>query len=89
MPYIKDQIRRDFLDVREFYGALGNPRDAGELNFQISTMIDKYITKIGKTYTTLNAVVGVLECAKLEMYRRIAAPYENQKLEENGDVYTV
>jgi hypothetical protein len=34
-------------------------------------------------------VVGVLECAKLEIYRRIAAPYEDKKIVENGDVYTV
>jgi len=33
--------------------------------------------------------VGVLECAKLELYRRIAAPYEDEKIVETGDVYTV
>jgi len=31
--------------------------------------------------------VGVLECAKMELYRRVAAPYEDKKKEENGDVY--
>ena len=30
--------------------------------------------------------MGVLECCKLEFYRRVAAPYEDIKIEENGDV---
>ena len=32
-------------------------------------------------------LIGVLECAKLELYRRVAAPYEDDKIDENGDVY--
>jgi len=31
--------------------------------------------------------IGALECAKLELYRRVAAPYEDTKIAENGDVY--
>lgn len=41
----------------------------------------------GGKYDSLNAVIGVLECAKQEFYRRAAVPYENQKITENGDVY--
>jgi len=36
----------------------------------------------------INAIIGALECAKLELYRRVAAPYEDDKIAENGDVYT-
>lgn len=32
-------------------------------------------------------VIGCLECAKLELYRRVVAPYENRALKRNGDVY--
>lgn len=32
-------------------------------------------------------ILGVLECVKLELYRRVAAPYEDRKIEENGDVF--
>ena len=32
-------------------------------------------------------VISSLECAKLEFYRRVAVPYEDQKILENGDVY--
>jgi len=28
-----------------------------------------------------------LECSKMELYRRIAAPYEDDKSRLNGDVY--
>ena len=31
--------------------------------------------------------MGVLECAKLEAYRRIAVPYEDSKVVANGDLY--
>jgi len=37
----------------------------------------------------INEVIGVLECAKLELYRRVAAPYEERKRIENGEVYAV
>jgi hypothetical protein len=32
-------------------------------------------------------IAGALECCKLEFYRRVAVPYEDQKIKSNGDVY--
>jgi hypothetical protein len=32
-------------------------------------------------------VVGALDCTKDEMYRRLTSPYEDKKIEENGDVF--
>ena len=55
----------------------------------ISSLIDEYLHEYGKNYTNINEVIGVLECAKLELYRRVAAPYEDEKIEQNGDVYNV
>ncbi|MBI9085369.1 MAG: hypothetical protein JEZ11_17370 [Desulfobacterales bacterium] len=40
-------------------------------------------------YAHLNEIVGVFECAKLELYRQLSAPYEDRKIDENGDVYQV
>jgi broad-specificity NMP kinase len=37
-------------------------------------------------YHKYNAAVGVLECAKLELYRRLVSGYEDTKIIENGDV---
>lgn len=60
----------------------------GELNYQLTQVINFYLANgIGISYTKINDVVGALECAKLEVYRRIAAPYEDKKCKENGDVY--
>lgn len=82
MPYIVDGSR-ERLD----YGDL--PDNAGELNYVISTLVDDYLFHNEKNYAYINEVIGVLECAKLELYRRIAAPYEDEKIEKNGDVYNV
>jgi hypothetical protein len=81
MPYITDEARSR-LDKG------GKPSTAGELNYAITRLVDDYlIFRGGIRYTHLNEVVGALECAKLELYRRVAAPYEDQKINETGDVY--
>ena len=84
MPYV-DTIARNQLIVQE---RPRPPRTAGELNFVITSLLDEHILLNGCSYDTLNKIVGVLECAKLELYRRIIAPYEDRKCRENGDVYS-
>lgn len=32
-------------------------------------------------------ILGVLSCVQQEFYRRVVAPYEDQKCRENGDVF--
>jgi len=39
-----------------------------------------------KTFTTMSQIIGVLESVKQEFYRRVVAPYEEEKIKENGDV---
>ncbi len=56
----------------------------GILNYVITRLIDKLYRT---SYTELNAAIGMLECAKLELYRRRLAPYEDEKIDQNGDVY--
>ena len=70
------------------------PADAGELNYVLTRVVDRYLSARaaaeGRTrYAHLNEAIGVLECAKLELYRRVAAPYEDEKCSESGDVYGV
>jgi hypothetical protein len=82
MPYINQ-------DRREAIAGGAHPRDAGELNFAITTLVDRYLSeKNGFRYADLNEVIGALEAAKLELYRRVAAPYEDRKIAESGDVYS-
>jgi len=79
MPYIVPSERHEPKPVT------GGPSD---LNYTITRLCDAYIcARGGASYTLLNEVIGVLECAKLELYRRVAAPYEDKKLQANGDVY--
>lgn len=38
------------------------------------------------TYSQINDAIGVLECAKLEFYRQVAAKHENQKRHDEGGI---
>lgn len=82
MPYIT-QVQRDAL-------ALRHPASPGELNYEITKLLLDYVRNgYGLlNYQSINDVLGALEGAKLEFYRRVAVPYENAKMAENGDVYT-
>jgi len=80
MPYIDQAIRASLEDGR-------GPTKVGELNYLVTRLLDSYLMTNGLSYTQINAVIGVLECAKMELYRRIAAPYEDKKSREAGDVY--
>ena len=77
MPYIP-QARREFIYI---------PANSGELNFMITELVTLYIKAHEKKYATLNEAIGALECAKLELYRRVLSPYEDKKIKQNGDVY--
>ena len=80
MPYITKHDRNN-IDVLNF-----DPVCAGQLNYVITTIIRDYYNK-SPSYQSVNDVVGALEGAKLEFYRRVAAPYEDNKITLNGDVY--
>lgn len=85
MPYI---TKMDRADLDETLDKVPGAFNEGELNYQITRIIDKYLKQEGIYYGNINACIGVLECAKLELYRRIASPYEDAKKEVNGDVYS-
>lgn len=80
MPYI-ERANRQRID------AGGLPVTAGELNYAITRLVDSYIRREGMRYRSINEAIGALECAKLELYRRVAAEYEDDKCRQYGDVY--
>lgn len=84
MPYIKPEDRTVMDNGFE-------PTTDGELNYVITKLVRRYLYAKAKggpiRYTMYNEVIGVLECAKQELYRRMIAPYEDEKIKENGDVY--
>ena len=81
MPYVD-------AEARERLDAGASPETAGELNYAITALVDAYLSSKGTPrYGDYNEAIGVLECAKLELYRRLVAPYEDEKIEQHGDVY--
>lgn len=81
MPYITSRQRAVLKSLRL------PATDAGELNFLFTTTALEYLKYKGECYQTYNDILGALEGAKLEMYRRRTAGYEDKKIAENGDVY--
>ena len=80
MPYI---TKEDRYIIDSFM----TPETAGQLNYLITVLLSDYFKRRGGNYQSINDIVGALEGAKLEFYRRVAAPYEDKKIVENGDVY--
>lgn len=92
MPYIKQEPRMSLaphiqllveqmrLEANEDDGAM-----AGILNYTCTKLALGCYPK--RRYYTLAMVTGVFINIAQEYYRRWAAPYEDEKLAENGDVY--
>lgn len=80
MPYISQNAKDEIKSGRE-------PRSVGELNYCITKLLIEYCHDKVR-YSDFNDVVGALELAKLEFVRRMVNPYEEEKMVENGDVYT-
>jgi hypothetical protein len=88
MPYILQEDRRKFVDI-----SYVKPMTAGELNYCITMLCHQYLAatsengdKYSARYQKHNDVIGALEGAKLEFYRRMTGPYEDVVIEKNGDL---
>ena len=81
MPYIT-KAQREVLK-----SGLVAPKNAGELNYCFTMLALLYLQGNGKSYQTMNDIVGALENAKNEFQRRVQHPYESEKALLNGDVY--
>lgn len=91
MPYIA-QKRRDELDARFRFDQRQHPgRQAmvvpGELAYVVARVVAIYLRDHGHSFSSYAAVAGALELSKHELVRRVVGPYEDDKLETNGDVY--
>ena len=87
MPYIKSEKRKKYENIiQELVGVLRSlpPEEVdGDLNYVVTKLLKEVYPL---RYYHINKAVGVLECIKLEFYRRVAAPYEDIKIKESGDV---
>ena len=89
MPYISQEDREEldrgfnFLKLVDF----SLPITGGCINYLITKLCMAYVKRRGVSYSTYNDIIGILESVKQEFYRRVVAPYEDNKKLENGDVY--
>lgn len=80
MPYI-EQAARERLAIT------CSPRNEGELNYLITLLMQRYVAAGPLSYATLAQAHGAAGLAAAEFYRRRIAPYEDRKIDQNGDVY--
>jgi hypothetical protein len=84
MPYIK-LMKRVPMEVH-LNGLATHLTNGGDMNYCFSMLCKHFIETFGESYANYSTCISSLECAKLELYRRKIAPYEDQKIEENGDI---
>jgi len=95
MPYIK-QDKRDVLDpaIEQLHQTLvdmeiddDQNNMEGNINYAVTRLLMMvYGDRDSTRYTQINDALGVLDAISKEYYRIVAAPYEDQKRFENGDV---
>ncbi len=92
MPYLQ-QGQRDEIDqvlqplMLKLNQAIDNRKRGAILNYIIHVLVKQgFGLDHSPNYSRIEQAIGSLECAKLELYRRIAAPYEDEKIESNGDI---
>jgi hypothetical protein len=96
MPYIKEEERLELDNtielmieaIRNNNTSLNNPHDfanyLGRINYCFSRIVSGGRGSV--SYSKIAMATGVLENIKQELYRRIAASYEDSKIIENGDI---
>lgn len=78
MPYVKPDRRRYI-----------SPADMsiGDVTYAVTRVLLDWLDLGNESYANYAIAIGILETAKLELYRRRVARYEDTKIAENGDVY--
>lgn len=87
MPYIRPDLRPPLDDLTapllEHIKALPVEEQDGALNYAVTRILHGLYPR---RYFHMNRAMGVLSAITEEFYRRKVAPYEDEKIAENGDV---
>lgn len=91
MPYIRPGTR-EYFDPRISELDINPEMTKGDINYVLSTVVAKWVAARAEwagrlSYDIASDGHSVLQDAAAEFYRRVVAPYEDQKIAENGDVY--
>jgi hypothetical protein len=90
MPYLPQSERDDIsCELAGF-----TPHTGGELQYAIAYMINNYYNRLVRLgypprYADMEQMMGALDGAAREHYRMVVAPYEDEKMNQNGGVYDV
>lgn len=96
MPYINEEERleldqcidRMIACIKNTKTSLNDPNDIknhlGRINYSFSRILAGLMDR--PSYNKIAMITGVLENIKQEFYRRIASPYEDLKIVQNGDI---
>ena len=84
MPYILEKDRPKFVKAIEDLSL--KIESKGDLNYVISDLVGRLILKTGISYTKISEWIDGVHGAERELTRRLLDPYEDIKIEENGDV---
>ena len=82
MPYIKKEDRDSMSNVLDVMRAR-DVKANGDLNYILYTFCKYYVDP---GYNNYKNFCGELRQCATEIERRILAPYEDQKIKENGDI---
>lgn len=82
MPYIKKDKRKN-MDKIYYAMQLMDVKADGDLNYILFKYCKEVVPEGYNSYK--NFIAELRQCAT-EIERRILAPYEDKKIEENGDV---
>lgn len=90
MPYIDKTIREKLdpdidLLIKTILDNSTDTSKCGNANYTITRLMLGLYPEL--RYHSINEARGVLGCVADEFYRRHAAPYEDKKAIENGDVF--
>ena len=87
MPYITQEERPQYDEVIAELVALLKEKPPESVDGHLNYVVTRVIKEVYPLrYYHINKAMGVLECIQHEFYRRVAAPYEDTKIEQNGDV---
>lgn len=90
MPYLTDKDKEEIKNSVDYLSDTLERKPiesfAGYINYLNFVFVRRWINKNGKKYFVFAAIIGTLVCCVLEIYRRLIAPYEDSKINSNGDV---
>lgn len=92
MPYLKEENKFEIdtnggNDIYNKFEKMKPEELAGAINYLNFKIVKTWIRANGKRYWILALIGGTLLFCIFEIYRRIVAPYEEECIEKNGDVY--